>query len=974
MKPDYRSQRMLVVFFLCSLLQIQAQRMPATLESCIKKYFQTYKMPNYRPHNAISMVSCKLNERERSLDIHANEAFAAQPFTSESVATIYRELKNVLPSGYANYNIKIYANKKEISQLIPNFLRKDYDKKRLWKNTYKGKPWVRNISRPINCLNGLENRHIALWASHGRYYKHQKDEWVWQRPNLFGTNEDLFTQTIVVPYLMPMLENAGAIIYSPRERDWQTNEVIVDNDTPVANGQYLETSHTHTWETTDKAGFSSNGQVFCDMENPFANGTARCIQTTRRKSKTASCTWIPNIPQSGPYAVYVAYQTLPNSTDNALYTIYHKGGNTQFHVNQQMGGGTWVYLGTFEFEKGINSSNRVTLTNESHTSGVVTADAVRFGGGMGNIARSKVKGEETTSQLPRFLEGARYATQWSGFPYNIYSSKNGENDYGDDINARSYSANELGGKSPYMPGEAGRHVPIEMMLAVHSDAGFTTDRSIYGSLGICTTENELYTHFSSGVSRMASYDLASMLLQNIVTDLTDFAKRPWTRRELFDRNYSETRNPEVPSAIIETLSHQNFEDLRYGHDPNFKFTLARAIYKSALKFISFQHQTEYVVQPLPVKQFCARIIDKQEVELRWKPTADPLEETAAPTGYIVYTKMNDGAFDNGEYVKDCIYKKPLMANVQYCFKVTAVNDGGESFPSEILTVYQAVPSLHTLLIVNGFERLSGPAIIDTPDSLGFDLQKDWGVPYKGSTGFCGYQRCFDRTMGNGTEPDMWGYSSEELVGQYIPGNTFNYPYIHGKAIRKTPGISFVSSSKKAFESGNIRLSDYKAIDLILGLEKNCSYNIKAYKTFTPAMQKRLSQFCQNGGNLFVSGAYIASDMQGNAAEQKFIQNVLKYSYSHMLNDSLPTIRGLNRNIPLVKTLSDREQYPLRSSDCIAPVVPAFAAFVNNNGECMGTAYKGNAYKTICLAFPFECIAGDKNREDIMKGILQFITQ
>ena len=38
----------------------------------------------------------------------------------------------------------------------------------------------------------------------------------------------------------------------------------------------------------------------------------------------------------------------------------------------------------------------------------------------------------------------------------------------------------------------------------------------------------------------------------------------------------------MPSAILETLSHQNFEDMRYGHDPNFKFTLGRAIYKAVL--------------------------------------------------------------------------------------------------------------------------------------------------------------------------------------------------------------------------------------------------------------------------------------------------------------------------------------------------------------------------------------------------------
>ena len=45
----------------------------------------------------------------------------------------------------------------------------------------------------------------------------------------------------------------------------------------------------------------------------------------------------------------------------------------------------------------------VVLSNESKEKGVVCADAVRFGGGMGNIARG---GE--TSGLPRYLEGSRY--------------------------------------------------------------------------------------------------------------------------------------------------------------------------------------------------------------------------------------------------------------------------------------------------------------------------------------------------------------------------------------------------------------------------------------------------------------------------------------------------------------------------------------------------------------------------------------
>ena len=75
---------------------------------------------------------------------------------------------------------------------------------------YDGQPWVENVSRPYEISRGLQNRHIAVWASHGSYYDQTRGEWRWQRPTLFCTNEDLFTQTIVVPYLIPMLENAGA--------------------------------------------------------------------------------------------------------------------------------------------------------------------------------------------------------------------------------------------------------------------------------------------------------------------------------------------------------------------------------------------------------------------------------------------------------------------------------------------------------------------------------------------------------------------------------------------------------------------------------------------------------------------------------------------------------------------------------------------------------------------------------------------
>lgn len=87
------------------------------------------------------------------------------------------------------------------------------------------------------------------------------------------------------------------------------------------------------------------------------------------------------------------------------------GGVTEFKVNQKIGGGTWVYLGTFEFDKGNNDYGMVVLSNESSEHGVVCADAVRFGGGMGNISRGgKISGLPPLSgRSTIFIPVGRYA-------------------------------------------------------------------------------------------------------------------------------------------------------------------------------------------------------------------------------------------------------------------------------------------------------------------------------------------------------------------------------------------------------------------------------------------------------------------------------------------------------------------------------------------------------------------------------------
>ena len=928
----------------------------------------------YRPKGQVfaqpsKMLGYKVDNKQRTLSITADEYFAAQEFTQKSTDNIYKKIQKTLPKPYRDYRVQIRTNGMAIEDLIPNRLSRDRkNKTMLWGDIdYKGEPWVSNVSEPIRITHGLQNRHIALWASHGRYYDAKRANWRWQRPKLFCTTEDLFTQTIVVPYLIPMLENAGAIVFTPRERDWQKNEVIVDNDDARQGTRYLEVKARYPWERTPQKGFAQHSGTYTDGENPFTAGTAVMARTTSKKSQYSLVSYQPEIPEAGRYAVYVSYQTLPGSIDDAVYTVWHKGEKTDFHVNQQMGGGTWVYLGTFDFDKGSNEFNRVTVSNLSGSKGVVTTDAVRFGGGMGNIERGG-----SVSGLPRCLEGARYYAQWAGMPYSVYNTKNGTDDYGDDINVRSLMTNTLGGGSCYMPSKEGRKVPIELSLAVHSDAGYAPDGvGLVGSLAICTT-NFNDGRLNAGISRQASRDLADALLSNVTRDIK-YKYDEWNKRYLWDRNYSETRLPEVPSAILETMSHQNFPDMRYGQDPNFKFTLARSIYKTLLRYICDQHDRPYIVTPLSPNRFKIEFIGKDEVLLSWEPVNDPQESTSRPTSYIVYTSLDGAGFDNGTYVRSATsLRVKLEPGVLYRFKVAASNRGGKSFPTEELCALYHPAAQNTVMIVNGFHRLSSPAIRDDANEQGFDMDQDPGVTLGATPGWCGRQVTFNRNrMGIEDETGL-GWSCDDLTGTFVAGNDMNYTATHAEAIKAAGAYNIVSASSDAVEMGKVDLSAYRLVDLLLGLERNDGHSLTFYKSLSTNMQNQLQSYTDRGGNLMVSGAYIGSDMS-KPAEKKFLADVLKCSWTGNYRATADSIIGMGTGMTFYHTIGE-QHYAAVSADCLQPAGEAFATLRYATGETAGVAYDGKDYKTLVMGFPFECIREQQKRNVIMRAILKFLSK
>ena len=960
--------------------KIAYQRVDAFIHQAIN---EKKPVPLMRPSRIDSII---IDRKAKTLDIYLNDWAGALPFRIENTANIYHGMRATLGLKFRRYKVKIFSNEIPVEQLIPNYYRRDpkaFDKSRLPdSDTRPNKPLVQNISKPWVADLGLHNRYIALWSSHGWYYEQRLERWEWQRARVYQTVEDLLPHAFVTQYLVPMLENAGANVFMPRERDHQSNEVVVDNDSP--GDSYEESGQ---WETTDTPGFSIGEPPYSVGENPFHTGTSRSTLSSDKESATIH--WTPEIPEAGEYAIHISFEKADENTDDAHYTVYHKGGETEFRVNQTMGGATWIYLGTFSFDAGSSlEKGSVRLSNVSPQPGKrVTADAVRFGGGMGVIERAG-----TTSGRPRFVEAARYYLQYAGMPDTLVFSLNDEElDYNDDYQSRGEWVNYLKG-APYGPNKdravEGLGIPIDLSLAFHTDAGFTRNDTAIGTLLIYSSEGaEDEPTYPDGVSRLANRDFADILQTQIVEDIRAKYDPVWTRRWLWDRGYSEAFRPNVPAVLLELLSHHNFLDMKFAMDPDFRFHASRSIYKGMLRFLSVHYGFDYQVQPLPVSHFQALVNKKGTANLKWRPVEDPLEPSATPEKYIVYTRKEGADFDNGILVDKTFHTiEDLEVGVIYSFKITAVNGGGESFPSEILSVNYNPKTEEPILIVNGFDRIAPAATIESDNYLGFMDLWDQGVPDKYDLNYIGQQYdLIARSPWLDDDAPGMGASHGDYETTIIPGNTRDFPSIHGTAIRDL-GYAFVSASDEAVMDGDIELSDYGIVDLILGEEKATDgpkplVELK-YRAFPDVLKSVITDFLDTGGNLLVSGSHIGTDLFENGVDSsdiEFAREVLHIEHRTNYASRIGYIESANDTIFRVpenlsfNTAYDPEIYIVEAPDALEPADTNAVVLMRygHNTKSAAVGYRDDRSAVVVIGFPFETVKGNRNREELMRSILNF---
>ncbi len=843
--------------------------------------------------------------------VEVNEHLSNIPMNDSIVADIYDSMRVQLPDTYQKYHLSIVSRKHPIEAFVPNYLRKksDVDKSRYL--PYKtGKVALTHLSNPWQPSQGLLGRNIALWNSHGLYYDKNNDKIRWQRPALFGTVEDMLSTQIVLNYLLPMLRNAGAEVYMPRERDWHTEGVELSTSQRLNDSTPQQISDTIIFKG--------------------------------------------NITSPDTYWVRVAYPT-GCKAKQVQCEVLHGGITTRYQINTTFGGDTWLYLDPLYIKDSIQVKfyNAVDKKPWSITS-------VYVGGGCSVL----------NDNLPAFADAAVYYLRQFGAPDSIlyHQKPEKDNDYYDDLYSRSKWTNYLCGGSEVNPDYPGVGIPLDLSLALHTDAGVGTPDSIIGTLVVCTSDSLSPT----GYNQLTNNDFANYALKQLVSDLRTTFKIEWPSRGIWHRSYVETRIPAMPALIVELLSHQNFADMRYAHHPAFQFTVARAIYKASLRYLSEMYQTGYVVQPLPVRQFSA-VLEQDSVLLSWEPTIDKLEPSAFPTRYKIYTCREDGSFDNGVVVTGTSCKLPVTADVLYRYKVAALNPGGEGFPSEELSVCKVSNAKGEALIVNAFDRVASPHYYVTETEAGFVHQLDYGVPYHYDLSFVGHQYEYRQQQLYRNDMHPGSGASMRDTAMVIQGNSFNYPYVHGKALRDN-GYSFSSCSKKSLTTIGPNchtvpelvegLNRYDLIDLILG--EQCDDDL--FELYPLDLQQALFDYVKNKNHkLLITGAYVASSKKSEVFTHKGLRYQLAAD-SASKNGVVyaPTQRAF---YPL-QTLPNNKQYFVQNIQALSPIDKKGKMILQYaDTELSAAIVTGRRSNIVVAGFPFECIIGDEQRRYVMKLFL-----
>lgn len=733
----------------------------------------------------------------------------------------------------------------------------------------------------------LSGKSVFLSAGHGWYYSTATGSWITQRGNTNSIVEDFTNAEAVNAFLVQFLWNAGAGVYTCRERDVNTSEQIVDNGT---------------------TGYSDSGgwTTSTSTANYYGTDYRVCLVSTTGGAE-AGWTFTPSA--AGVYSVYSWYTGGSNRSTDARYTIHHHGGETEVILNQQRDGFTWKHLGQFFFDPADSPVFRnVTLSNlGSDTTKYVIADAVRFGGGMGSISDGG-----SVSGRPRWEESGYYYAPYMGCDTCVSNTVSTMPRY-------AKWENESWEDSIYFSWHT--NAP---------DPGTGTSTFVY-------TSGEWGDPFE-GVE--GSEELQDYVHAEIMNDIRQGYDSGWSDRGQWTADFGEINpyhNDEMPACLIEVAFHDTPADANYLKDPKFRMISARAIYQGFEKFFAWKDGRSPHLLPEPPGDL--RLINQGSGTVRASWSAPPFNSGNGLLGdaadsYRVYVSQDGYGWADGVVVAGTSYDLTGLAAGEVVYvRVSAINAGGESFPSPVVAAQ--VPDSGTqppLLIVDGFDRIDRSMLLPQWDSvaLGTNLR---------------------------TRLDHM--------------NTYAFMREHAESAALF-GCGFDGAVNEAVAAGIVSMAGYQAVDWICGEESTSD------ETFSSQEQTRVSAYLDGGGGLFVSGAEVGWDLDamGATSDRTFYNSYLKSDYS--ADDAgVGLAAGVSGSIfdglsGIGFDTDGTHTYNVDYPDAIIATGGSTTAM-----NYTGTSYKAavvydGSFRIVSFGFPFETIIDEADRDDVMDRVLDFL--
>jgi MYXO-CTERM domain-containing protein len=698
----------------------------------------------------------------------------------------------------------------------------------------------------------LAGRRIVVSPGHGYDYSATLGGWTTQRGEVNGIVEDISNNELAGWYLIPYLERAGAVVLSARERGVTETETVIDDG---------------------DAGYSEDG-AWSDGSAPGYGGTYRTAAVDATGSAVAHFRF--TVPADDTYPVYARWIAGTNRAVDATFEVVHAGGTTPVPVSQQAEDARWIYLGGFFFLAGTAYEVRLS-SRGADPSQVVVADAVRVGGGMGDV----VNGGMTSGQA-RWRESA-----WAWVHF-----------IGATIPDAVLSCGDVTIRPTYADWEG-----ADAYLSLHSNAG--------GGTG-----TESYIHDTAPSAGSAA--LMAAVHGDLVHAIRTLWDPAWVDRGQKTANFGELREcRSMPAVLVETAFHDLAEpDAAFLIHPRFRHDIGRAMAYGIQEYLA----PGTLPLPLPPEHLRVRALDGRRARVQWTPAADPAWPAAVPAGYRVYLSADGRGFDDTrplETAETSLELAGLPWGETTYLRVTAVNAGGESFPTEVLGVRPLDPPSR-ILVVNGFDRL-------------------------------------DRYV---RETD----------------NTFDFVVEHGEAIAAAGDgrYGFDSTSNEAVAAGEVELGGYGTVLWILGEESTQD------DSFGTEERAAVDAYLAGGGNLGVSESEMGWDLveRGTAEETAWLTATFHATYVADDAGSYAadaTAGGLFDGLGTV-AFDDGTHgtYDTNYPDVYAAVAPATADLAYAGGAGGAAIVFDGTNRTVLLGFGFEGIYDQDQRRDVMTRILGFL--